>query len=101
MNTFFNENLGSLIKLENKKIVNKSNKKLISTSIFLPELPSVTFKTSIYILGTIKLIETFKKDKKIINRKLGELHSILLRKDGIESHSDRRRPDGKASSVYK
>ena len=61
MNTFFNENLGSLIKLENKKIVNKSNKKLISTSIFLPELPSVTLKTSIYILGTIKLIETFKK----------------------------------------
>ena len=61
MNSIFNENLGSLIKLENKKIVNKTNKKLISTSIFLPELPSVTFKTSVYILGTIKLIETFKK----------------------------------------
>ncbi len=65
--------------------------------IHFQHLPDILF----YEVLEESLIETFKKDKKIINRKLGELHSILLRKDGIESHSDRRRPDGKASSVYK
>ncbi len=47
------------------------------------------------------LIESLKKDRKLINRKLGEIHSILLKEDGIEAFSDKRRPDGKASSVYK
>ena len=47
------------------------------------------------------VLETLNKDKKIINRKLGETHSILLKKDGIEAFSDKRRPDGKASSIYK
>ncbi len=47
------------------------------------------------------LIEFLKKDKKLINRKLGEIHSILLRKDNIQAFSDKRRPDGKASTVYK
>ncbi len=47
------------------------------------------------------LIKSFKKDRKLINRKLGENHSILLKKDGIDTFSDKRRPDGKASSVHK
>jgi gamma-glutamyltranspeptidase/glutathione hydrolase len=47
------------------------------------------------------LIESLKKEKKLINRKIGEIHSILLKKDSIEVFSDERRPDGKASSFYK
>ena len=47
------------------------------------------------------LIEFLKKDKKLISRKLGEIHSILLKKDSIEAFSDNRRPDGKARTVYK
>ena len=45
------------------------------------------------------LIESLKK-KKLIKRKLGEIHSILLKKGIVEAFSDNRRPDGKASSVY-
>ena len=47
------------------------------------------------------LLENLKKEKKVINRKLGEVHSILSKKDSIESYSDWRRPDGKASAFYK
>ncbi len=47
------------------------------------------------------LIKSLKKDRKLINRKLGEIHSILLKKDGLEAFSDKRRPDGKASAIYK
>ena len=47
------------------------------------------------------LLESLKKEKKLINRKLGETHSILIKKDILEAFSDNRRPDGKASSVYK
>ncbi len=47
------------------------------------------------------LIELLKKEKKLINRKLGEIHSILIKDDTVEAFSDKRRPDGKASSVYK
>ncbi len=47
------------------------------------------------------LIESLKKEKKLLNRKIGEIHSILLKDGGIEAFSDERRPDGKASSVYK
>ena len=47
------------------------------------------------------LLESLKKEKKLIKRKLGEIHSILLKEDGIEAFSDERRPDGKANSVYK
>ncbi len=46
------------------------------------------------------LIESLKKEKKLIKRKLGEIHSILLKKGIVEAFSDKRRPDGKASSVY-
>ena len=47
------------------------------------------------------LIKSLKKERKLIKRKLGELHSILLKEDLVEAFSDKRRPDGKASSVYK
>ena len=47
------------------------------------------------------LIESLRKEKKLFNRKIGEIHSILLKDGGIEAFSDERRPDGKASSVYK
>ena len=47
------------------------------------------------------LIESLKKEKKLIKRKLGEIHSILIKEDSLEAFSDNRRPDGKASSVYK
>ena len=46
------------------------------------------------------LIKSLKKERKLIKRKLGELHSILLKEDRVEAFSDKRRPDGKASSVY-
>ena len=46
------------------------------------------------------LLESLKEEKKLIKRKLGEIHSILLKKDDIEAFSDKRRPDGKASAVY-
>ena len=47
------------------------------------------------------LIESLKKEKKLIKRKLGEIHSILIKEDFVEAFSDYRRPDGKASTLYK
>ncbi len=47
------------------------------------------------------LIKSLRKDRKLMNRKLGETHSILLKKDGLEAFSDKRRPDGKARAIYK
>ena len=46
------------------------------------------------------LIESLKKEKKLINRKIGEIHSILLKEDGIEAFSDERRPDGKKQAQF-
>ena len=65
--------------------------------IHFQHLPDVLFHEQL----DISLVKSLKKDKKLINRKLGEIHSILRKKDGIEAFSDKRRPDGKASSVYK
>lgn len=47
------------ITLKNVKLVPGSNKKIISTSIFLPENPSVNFKTPMYFVEMIKLVENF------------------------------------------
>ncbi len=47
------------------------------------------------------LIKSLKKEKKLIKRKLGEIHSILIKEDILEAFSDKRRPDGKASAIYK
>jgi len=65
--------------------------------IHFQHLPDVLFHEQL----DISLVKSLKKDKKLINRKLGEIHSILIKKDGIEAFSDERRPDGKASAVYK
>tara|TARA_B100001559_G_scaffold137481_1_gene115420 strand:+ start:3357 stop:5051 length:1695 start_codon:yes stop_codon:yes gene_type:complete len=65
--------------------------------IHFQHLPDVLFHEQL----DISLVKSLKKDKKLISRKLGEIHSILMKKDGIEAFSDERRPDGKASSVYK
>lgn len=65
--------------------------------IHFQHLPDILF----YEQLDNSLIKLLKKDKKLIKRKLGEIHSILLKKDGIEVFSDKRRPDGKASSIYK
>ena len=40
-------------------MVDSCNKKVISTSIFIPEDPSVTFKTFGYFTDLIKSVETF------------------------------------------
>lgn len=65
--------------------------------IHFQHLPDILFHEKLHEGLTASL----KKDKKLINRKLGETHSILLKKDSLEAFSDKRRPDGKASSVYK
>ena len=51
--------LSEYISLKNVKIVPGSNKKIVSTSIFLPENPSVNFKTPMYFVEMIKLVENF------------------------------------------
>tara|TARA_B100000575_G_C23137992_1_gene661579 strand:- start:1635 stop:3329 length:1695 start_codon:yes stop_codon:yes gene_type:complete len=65
--------------------------------IHFQHLPNILFHEKL----DNSLIESLKKNKKLINRKLGEIHSILLKKDSVEAFSDKRRPDGKASSIYK
>ena len=65
--------------------------------IHFQHLPDILF----YEKLDNRLIKNLEKDKKLVKRKLGEIHSILLKKDGIEAFSDKRRPDGKASSIYK
>ena len=62
MNSIFKQQLEKLINLNNIKIIDKPNKKIVCTSLFLPEIPSINIKTSVYILGLIKTIETFSKN---------------------------------------
>ena len=59
MDPFFTTYLKDLIKVRQLKNVEKSNKKVISTCIFMPEKPSVSHKTTVYIISLIKNIETF------------------------------------------
>ena len=65
--------------------------------IHFQHLPDILFHEKL----DKSLIESLKKEKRLIKRKIGEIHSILLKEDGIEAFSDERRPDGKASSIYK
>ena len=65
--------------------------------IHFQHLPDVLFHEQL----DESLIESLKKEKKLIKRKLGEIHSILIKEDIVEAFSDKRRPDGKASSIYK
>ena len=59
MDYIFRETLGKLIELEEIKMVDACNKKVISTSIFIPENPSVSCKTFGYFTDLIKSVETF------------------------------------------
>jgi hypothetical protein len=52
--------MDDLITVKAIKEVPGSGKKVIATCIFMPENPSVSMKTSAYITGLIKNIETFK-----------------------------------------
>lgn len=61
MDPLFDTYLKDLIKIRRLKNVEKSNKKVISTCIFMPEKPSVSYKTTVYITGLIKFIETFSR----------------------------------------
>ena len=65
--------------------------------IHFQHLPNILFHEQL----DDSLLKSLGKNKKLINRKLGEIHSILLNNDKVEAFSDKRRPDGKASSVYK
>tara|TARA_B100000886_G_scaffold231242_1_gene161443 strand:+ start:188 stop:1720 length:1533 start_codon:yes stop_codon:yes gene_type:complete len=65
--------------------------------IHFQHLPDILFHEKL----DRSLIDSLKKEKKLIYRKLGETHSILIKKDTAEAFSDKRRPDGKAISVYK
>ena len=65
--------------------------------IHFQHLPDILFHEEL----DKSLIESLKKQKKLVKRKLGEIHSILISEDSVEGFSDKRRPDGKASSFYK
>ncbi len=59
MDYIFREQLSDLIDLKEIKMVDTCNKKVISTSIFIPEDPSVSCKTFAYFTDLIKSVETF------------------------------------------
>lgn len=59
MNSLFSDHLKDLITLENKKVLPGCHKKIVSTSIFIPENPSVNCKTFFYFTDLIKSVETF------------------------------------------
>ena len=65
--------------------------------IHFQHLPDILFHEDL----KNNLVQSLKTNKKLINRKLGEIHSILLKTDSLEAFSDKRRPDGKASSFQK
>ena len=80
--------------LDFKMSLEESSKK---SRIHFQHLPDILFHEQL----NKSLIESLKKERKLIQRKLGEIHSILIKQDIVEAFSDKRRPDGKASSVYK
>ena len=59
MDTIFNTYLKDLKNIKKLKNVDKSDKKVVSTCIFMPENPSISHKTPVYITGLMKNIETF------------------------------------------
>ena len=65
--------------------------------IHFQHLPDILFHEKL----ENSLVKSLETNKKLINRKLGEIHSILLKGDNIEAFSDKRRPDGKANSFQK
>ena len=65
--------------------------------IHFQHLPDILFHEKL----ENSLVKSLETNKKLINRKLGEIHSILLKGDKLEAFSDKRRPDGKANSFQK
>ena len=65
--------------------------------IHFQHLPDILFHEELDKDVLASLID----NKKLVGRKLGEIHSILLKGDNIEAFSDKRRPDGKASTFQK
>ena len=53
--------LSKLIKLQDIKIVKKANKKIISTSIFIPSEFNYNMRSVYYFQGLVKSVETFKQ----------------------------------------
>ena len=79
--------------LDFKMSLEESSKK---SRIHFQHLPDILFHEEF----SDSLMKSLKEEKKLISRKLGETHSILLKKNDLEAFSDKRRPDGK-SSVHK
>jgi len=80
--------------LDFKMSLEESSKK---SRIHFQHLPDILFHEKL----DKRLIKSLETDKTLINRKLGELHSILLKGASLEAFSDKRRPDGKANSFQK
>ena len=59
METIFDEYLGDLINLTPIKILPGGNKKVITSSIFIPEKPNISDKTYSYFTGLIKSSSTY------------------------------------------
>lgn len=55
----YNKYLNDILKINPIKTIDKKNKKIISTCLFIPENPSINNKTTLYITGLIKTIETY------------------------------------------
>ena len=74
--------------------LNESSNK---SRIHFQHLPDILFHEKI----DDKIKSNLLLDRKLMNRKLGETHSILIKENIITAHSDKRRPDGKASTIHK
>ena len=61
MDPIFYTYLNDLITIKELKKVKRDNKNVVSTCIFMPERPSVRSKTTVYISGLMKNIETFSR----------------------------------------
>ena len=59
MESIFEKYLKDLINLTPIKVLPSKNKKIITSSIFIPEEPNITDKTFSYFTGLIKSIEVF------------------------------------------
>ena len=61
MSKLFDKHLKELINIKNIKLVKGKNKKLLTSTIFIPEKPSVSDKYFSYFTGLIKSIEVFSR----------------------------------------
>ena len=72
--------------------LSESSKK---SKIHFQHLPDIVF----YEKLDDETLKSLKTKKRMLQRKLGEIHSILVDENNIEAFSDNRRPDGKASTI--